>query len=76
MSNSNLVSYTRISPNKNSPRNHAIDRISIHCVVGQCTAERIGEIFAPESREASSNYGIGLDEIGRASCRERVSHIV
>ena len=55
MSNSNLVSYTRISPNKNSPRNHAIDRISIHCVVGQCTAERIGEIFAPESREASSN---------------------
>ena len=61
MSNSNLVSYTRISPNKNSPRNHAIDRISIHCVVGQCTAERIGEIFAPESREASSNYGIGLD---------------
>ncbi|WP_322173155.1 N-acetylmuramoyl-L-alanine amidase [Acutalibacter caecimuris] len=61
MSNSNLVNYTRISPNRNSPRNHAIDRISIHCVVGQCTAERIGEIFAPESREASSNYGIGLD---------------
>ena len=61
MSNSNLVSYTRISPNRNSPRNHAIDRISIHCVVGQCTAERIGEIFAPSSREASSNYGIGLD---------------
>ena len=61
MSNSNLVSYTRISPNSNSPRNHAIDRISIHCVVGQCTAERIGEIFAPESQEASSNYGIGLD---------------
>lgn len=61
MSNSNLVSYTRISPNSNSPRNHAIDRISIHCVVGQCTAERIGELFAPESREASSNYGIGLD---------------
>ncbi len=61
MSNSNLVSYTRISPNKNSPRNHAIDRISIHCVVGQCTAERIGEIFAPSSRQASSNYGIGLD---------------
>lgn len=61
MSNSALVSYTKISPNRNSPRNHAIDRISIHCVVGQCTVERIGEIFAPESREASSNYGIGLD---------------
>lgn len=61
MSNSNLISYTKISPNRNSPRNHAIDRISIHCVVGQCTVERIGEIFAPSSREASSNYGIGLD---------------
>ena len=61
MSNSPLVSCTKISPNKNSPRNHAIDRISIHCVVGQCTAERIGEIFAPSSRQASSNYGIGLD---------------
>lgn len=61
MSNSSLISYTKISPNKNSPRNHAIDRISIHCVVGQCTVERIGEIFAPSSREASSNYGIGLD---------------
>ena len=30
MSNSNLVSYTKISPNKTSPRNHAIDRITIH----------------------------------------------
>ena len=29
MSNSALVSYTKISPNRNSPRNHAIDRISI-----------------------------------------------
>lgn len=61
MSNSKLVSYTKISPNKNSPRNKAIDRISIHCVVGQCTIERLGEIFAPASRQASSNYGIGLD---------------
>ena len=61
MSNSNLVSCTNISPNKNSPRKHAIDTITIHCVVGQCTAERIGEIFAPSTRQASSNYGIGYD---------------
>lgn len=47
MSNSNLVSYTKISPNKTSPRNHAIDRITIHCVVGQCTVETLGNIFAP-----------------------------
>lgn len=59
--NSSLVSYTKISPNKTSPRNHKIDTITIHCVVGQVTVERLGEIFAPTSRQASSNYGIGKD---------------
>ena len=61
MSNSSLVSYTKISPNKTSPRNHVIDTITIHCVVGQCTVETLGNIFAPTSRQASSNYGIGYD---------------
>lgn len=61
MSNSPLISYTKISPNKTSPRNHAIDTITIHCVVGQCSIETLGSIFAPTSRQASSNYGIGPD---------------
>lgn len=61
MSNSKLISCTLISPNKSSPRNHKIDTITIHCVVGQCSAERIGEIFAPTARQESSNYGIGYD---------------
>ena len=61
MSNSPLVSYTKISPNKTSPRNHTIDTVTIHCVVGQCSVERLGEIFAPTSRQASCNYGIGPD---------------
>lgn len=61
MSNSPLVSYTKISPNKTSPRNHKIDTITIHCVVGQCSVETLGNIFAPTSRQASSNYGIGPD---------------
>lgn len=61
MSNSKLVSYTKISPNKSSPRNHAIDTITIHCVVGQCSVETLGNIFAPTSRQASSNYGVGVD---------------
>lgn len=61
MSNSPLVDYTRISPNKNSPRNHKIDTITIHCVIGQCTVETLGNIFAPTSRQASSNYGVGTD---------------
>lgn len=61
MSNSSLVSYTKISPNKSSPRNHKIDTITIHCVVGQCSVETLGSIFAPSSRQASSNYGVGVD---------------
>lgn len=61
MSNSKLVSYTKISPNRTKSRKYPITRISIHCVVGQCSIETLGDIFAPESREASSNYGIGKD---------------
>lgn len=59
--NSPLVNYTKISPNKTTNRNHVIDTITIHCVVGQVTVERLGEIFANPSRKASSNYGIGKD---------------
>lgn len=61
MSNSPLVSYTQISPNKYSPRNHKIDTITIHCVVGQVSVEALGCIFAPTARQASSNYGVGYD---------------
>ena len=61
MSNSSLVDYTKLSPNHSGARTHSIDRITPHCVVGQCTVERLGEIFAPTSRQASCNYGIGLD---------------
>lgn len=59
--NSPMVSYTKISPNKSVPRNKPIDRITIHCVVGQCSVETLGNVFAPSSREASSNYGVGYD---------------
>lgn len=61
MSNSPLVNYTKISPNKSSPRNHKIDTVTIHCMVGQCSVETLGNVFAPTSRQASSNYGIGYD---------------
>lgn len=61
MSNSKLVSYTKISPNKTKSRKYPITRISIHCVVGQCTVESLGNVFAPTSRKASSNYGVGKD---------------
>lgn len=59
--NSDLVDYIKISPNKTSPRNHKIDCITIHCMAGNLTVETCGNVFAKTSRQASSNYGIGTD---------------
>lgn len=59
--NSPLVVYTKLSPNNSGTRTHVIDRITPHCVVGQVSVETLGDIFAPPSRQASSNYGIGTD---------------
>ena len=69
MSNSKLVAYTKISPNagnydKNGKflgrnRTHKIDTITIHCVVGQCSVETLGNIF--QNNGASCNYAIGFD---------------
>lgn len=61
MSNSPLVTYTRLSPNHSGKRTHAIDTISIHCMAGNLSVETCGAVFAPSSRGASSNYGIGSD---------------
>lgn len=60
MSNSKLVSYTKISPNSD-PRNHKIDKITIHHMAGNLTVERCGDVFASSKREASANYGVGSD---------------
>ncbi len=59
--NSPLVTYTKLSPNKTSPRNHVIDTITIHCMAGNLSVETCGNVFAKASRQASSNYGIGSD---------------
>lgn len=59
--NSPLVNHTGLSPNHSGQRTHAIDRITPHCVVGQCTAEGLGEWFARKSTQASSNYSIDRD---------------
>ena len=59
--NSPMVAYTYLSPNHSGQRTHSIDRITPHCVVGQCTAERLGGWFAKTSTQASSNYGIDKD---------------
>lgn len=64
MSNSTLVTYTKLSPNHSGKRTHSIDRITPHCVVGQLSCETICDCF-PAGRNASCNYGIGTD--GRIS---------
>ncbi|MBQ7418339.1 MAG: SPOR domain-containing protein [Acidaminococcaceae bacterium] len=59
--NSPMVAYTKLSPNHSGQRKHSIDRITPHCVVGQCSVETLGNIFYPTSRQASCQYGIGAD---------------
>lgn len=67
-SNSSLVDYTKISPNKNTTRVHnvynptgKITKITIHHMAGNLSVETCGDVFAPTSRQGSSNYGIGSD---------------
>lgn len=65
MSNSSLVNYVKISPNKTSPRKHKIDTISIHCAAGQLTAKQLLNLdhflTYDHKRGASYNYAIGYD---------------
>jgi hypothetical protein len=76
MSNSKLVTYTRLSPNCTRPRRHRIDTITIHCMAGDLSVESCGAGFANPARNASSNYGIDskgrialyVDEVNRSWC--------
>ena len=59
--NSALVTHTIPSPNKDSPRNTPIRKITIHHFAGNAAIERIAGWFSrPESR-ASYHYGVGSD---------------
>lgn len=61
MSNSKLVSYTNISPNRTIGRRHKIDTITPHCFVGQVDVKRGCDIFKPTSKLASCNYVVAKD---------------
>ena len=82
MSNSTLVSYTKLSPNHSGKRNHKIDTVSIHCMAGNLSVETCGNLFANKERRASSNYGIGsdgrialyVDEANRSWCTSSASN--
>ena len=58
MSNSSLVSYTRISPNSNNPRNAATKKITPHHMAGNLSLEQFGSIVANPARQMSANYAI------------------
>lgn len=65
MSNSSLVSYTKLSPNY-SERTAPISKITIHhMAVVNGSLEGVGNHFAKSSTQASSNYGI--DSNGRVA---------
>lgn len=61
MSNSPLVSYTKLSPNHSGKRTHKIDTITIHCMAGNLSVESCGAMFSKPTVQSSSNYGIGSD---------------
>lgn len=60
MSNSKLVTYTRLSSHK-SKRTNVIDSVIVHCIVGQWTAKQGCDYFATTDRECSANYVVGCD---------------
>ncbi len=83
MSNSLLVSYTKLSPHCTKPRQGKICGISIHTMAGPASVEGCGQTF--QTSEASAHYGIGPDgrigqyvkEEDRAwCCSHKVDHYV
>lgn len=61
MTNSPLATYKRITSQKTVLTNKTLNRISIHCFVGQVTAKRGVDYFATTDRQASCNYVVGFD---------------
>lgn len=61
MSNSQLVNYTKLSPNRTAPRSAKIKKITIHHMAGNLSVERCGAVFQNTARKASANYGVGSD---------------
>lgn len=82
MSNSNLVNYTKLSPNCTKPRKNKIEKITIHHMAGNLSVESCGNVFANKSRKASANYGIDsdgrvglyVDEANRSWCSSNAAN--
>lgn len=64
-----LATYQHFVSGRTPNRTHAIDTITPHIVVGQCTLSSLGATF--DDRNISANYGIAADgEIG-IFCHEK-----
>ena len=86
MSNSPLVVYTKLSPNRTKPRNHIIDTISIHVLDGDLPVESILNLSMFQNYDpvngASCNYaidsagriGLGVEEANRSWCTSSKSN--
>ena len=67
MSNSKLITYTRISPNRTSPRQGKIRGVAIHCTAGgrnktaRATADLTRFTAYDRKNGASCNYAVGGD---------------
>lgn len=76
MSFSKLTTVFVPSPNRDKKRTNKVIYFTPHCMVGQLSGKRCGELFASAARQASSNYGIGtggeiagyVDEEDRSWC--------
>lgn len=79
--NSPLVSYTRLSPNKSDGRwdydvspakvIDKITKITIHHMAGVMSVEQFGNLVANPAREMSANYCIGSDGRIGLFCEEK-----
>ena len=66
MTISSLSQYTQISPNTSGLRTAPISKITVHHMAGDLDIWTCANVFAPVSRQASSNYGV--DSAGRIAC--------
>lgn len=69
--NSSLVSYTRISPNRTINRNQPITKITPHHMAGVMSVEQFGNVVANPARQMSANYAIGNDGRIGLFCEEK-----
>ena len=66
MSNSSLITGTMLSPNRNAPKNHKIDKITIHhfaVVANVGGAVSVAKAFQNPARQCSANYIVDDNEI-------------